>query len=304
VLAECTVIRFQRVRAGDPVGQVIITDPKILASTLAVIQSEIEMLRVNMKPIAAQQHNAMDYDQLRLDWMKQRTQLAAARVNLQLAEGEHRRMAELFKDRIVSERVYEQAKAAQERLQNEVEEMSKLVSEGEQNIRSLQLTNAADISKVSNSPLLAAIAVQEAKLRQTEAELSPIQLKAPMDGIVSAIFCRSGEAVTAGQPIASIATLNPVRIVGYLRAPILDEPKVGMRVEVRTRGWKREVGLAKIIEIGTQLEALPATLLGPARLAGAELGLPIDISLPLDLRIRPGELVDIRLRAEIETKGL
>src|SRR5437588_9566490 len=51
VLAELTVTRFQRVKAGDPVGHVMVTDPKILASSLAVIQSEIEMLRVNLKPI-------------------------------------------------------------------------------------------------------------------------------------------------------------------------------------------------------------------------------------------------------------
>src|SRR5438552_4242744 len=106
VVAEFTVTRFQRVKAGDQVGQVMITDPKILASALAVIQSEIEMLRINLKPIAAQQRTAMDYDQLRLDWMKQRAQLATARVNLQLAEGEYQRMAELFRDKIVSQRVY------------------------------------------------------------------------------------------------------------------------------------------------------------------------------------------------------
>ena len=78
VLAEFTVTRFQKVKAGDPVGQIMVTDPKILASSLAVIQAEIEMLRVNMKPIAAQQRNAMDYGQLRLDWMRQLAQLATA----------------------------------------------------------------------------------------------------------------------------------------------------------------------------------------------------------------------------------
>ena len=295
VLAECTVVRFQKVRAGDPVGQVMVTDPKILASTLAVIQSEIELLRVNMKPIVSQQHAAMDYDHLRLVWMKQRADLAAAKVNLQMAEAEQRRMEELFKDKIVSQRTFEQATAARDRLKSEITELSTIVSEGERNFSDLQLTNSAELSKVSNVPMLAAIAVQEAKLRQTEAELNPIVLKAPMDGIINTIFCRSGEAVTAGQPIASIASLNPVRIVGYLRSPVVSEPKVGMRVEVRTRGLHREAGSAKIMEVGGQLEAIPPVLAGPLKLASAELGLPLDISLPPELRIRPGELVDIRL---------
>src|SRR6266446_4674263 len=121
-LAQLDVARFQKVKLGDPVGQVLVTDPKILASSLSVIQAEIEMLRVGLKPIAAQQRTAMDYSQLRLDWMRQRAQLAMARVNLQLAESDFHRIEELFKDKIVSQRSFEQAKASQDRLRGEVDE--------------------------------------------------------------------------------------------------------------------------------------------------------------------------------------
>ena len=298
VLGQLTVNRFEKVKAGDSVGQVLVTDPKILASSLAVIQAEIEVLRTEMRPVTMQQRTAMDYDQLRLDWMKQRAQLATARVNLGLAETEFHRMSELFKDKIVSERMYDSTKAARDRLQSETEELAKLVTEGEHAFELLQLTNTAELTKVSADPLHAAIAVQEAKLHLTEAELSPVTLKAPIDGIVDTIFHRPGEAITAGQPILSIATLNPVRIVGYLRPPILTEPKAGMPVKIRMRTLRRETALAKIIEVGTQLEKVPAPLLGAMKLANIELGLPIDISLPANLPIRAGELVDITLLSE------
>src|SRR5579859_4185555 len=91
VLAELAVSRFQKVKAGDALGKVMIADPKILASSLAVIQAEIESLQATMRPVLVQQHNAMDYDQLRLNWMRERTQLASARVNLDLAETEYHR---------------------------------------------------------------------------------------------------------------------------------------------------------------------------------------------------------------------
>ena len=299
VLAELSVNRFQRVKAGDAVGQVMITDPKILASSLAVIQAEIELLRTEMRPITVQQRTAMDYDQLRLDWMRQRAQLATARVNLGLAETEFHRMSELFKDKIVSERMFEQSKAARERLQNEVEELAKLVSEGELSFQQLQFTNTSDLTKVSADPLHAALAVQESKLRLTEAELSPVILRAPIDGIVNTIFHRPGEAVTAGQPIVAIATFNPVRIVGYLRPPIVVEPKVGMQVQIRTRSLHRQMGIARIVEVGTQMENVPLPLLGAMKMANIELGLPIDISLPPNLPIRAGELVDIVLSSRI-----
>jgi multidrug resistance efflux pump len=293
LLTELAVSRFQKVRAGDVVGQVIVTDPKILSSSLAVIQSEIELLRVNMDPIAKQQRTVMDYNQLQLEWMRERARLAAAKVNLQLADTEFIRMEALYQDKIVAQRLYDQSKAAKERLTDEVSELTALVTKAESNLKLLQLTNAPDLATISADPILAAINVEKTKLKLTEDELSPVLLKAPVDGVVTSIFFRSGEAVTPGQPIIAIASETPVRIVGYLRSPILSEPKKGMEVEIRTRGVRRVVGHAKITEVGAQMEAIPLAMLGGARLTGAELGLPVDISLPANLSIRPGELVDI-----------
>jgi multidrug resistance efflux pump len=298
VVAELTVTRFQRVKAGDSVGKVLVTEPNILSSSLAVIQSEIDLLRSEMKPVLTQQRNAIDYNQLRLDWMRQRTQLATARVNLQLAETEYHRMDELFKEQIVSARVFDEAKANRDRLQREVAELEGVVNACEQSFQQLQLTNATEIAKVSDEPLRAAIKVQEAKLRLTEAELSPRPLKAPIDGIVTMVYHRAGEAVTAGQPIVAISTLEPVRIVGYLRPPLRNEPKAGMRVEVRTRGLRRTAGEAKVLEVGTQYESIPAPLLGPIKFSNLELGLPVNISLPANLSIRAGELVELTLLSE------
>ena len=300
ILAELSVARFQKVKAGESIGRVMITDPNILASSIAVIRSEIESLRVSLKPIASEQKRAISYDKLELDWMRERADLAATQVRLQQAQSEFRRMEALYKDQIVSQRVFEQAQASQDSLQKEVEELTKLVSESEKNIQALQLSNKLDVAGVSEEPLHAAIAVQEAKLRQLQAELSPIELKAPMDGIVTMLFHRSGEAIMAGQPVASIATLNPVRIVGYMKPPILDEPKPSMKVEVRLRSPHRELGMAEVKEVGTQLEPVPAALMSSARLGTTELGLPVDVTLPANLKLRAGELVDLVLKPSRE----
>lgn len=44
--------------------------------------------------------------------------------------------------------------------------------------------------------------------------------------------------------------------------------------------------------VGAQLEVLPPALQS-VKLAGAELGLPVNIHLPTALNLRPGELVDL-----------
>jgi multidrug resistance efflux pump len=295
VISDLIVTRFQRVKMGDPIGRVNVVDPPVLTASLAVIQSEIEMLRATMMPITQRQRTAMEYDKYRLEWLKERAQLASAQFELLYAESEYRRMETMFKDKIVSERTYEQAREQRDRRQGEVNELSKLVAECETDFAELQLTNTVDLSKVTGDPLAATIAVQEAKLKLTEAELIPVIVKAPMDGIVTTIYHRVGEAVTPGTPIVALATLDPVRIVGYLRPPIQQELKPGMQVSVRTRGLRRQSGSATILEVGTQLEIVPATLLGPVNFASIVQGLPLNISLPSNLKLRAGEVVDIAL---------
>ncbi len=296
VLAQLHVSRFQRVKKDDPIGEVWVANPQVLTASIAVIQADIEMLRTSLAPIMRQQHNALSYNSLRLNYMRQRSELAMAQAGLQQARSEYDRMEQLYKENIVSKRKYELAQADKERLEKQVEELTQLVDEQAKTIPQLQLTNSTELLMVSEDPVRRAIEAQEAKLRLTEAELAPIPLTARMDGIVTTVYHRSGESVTAGQPIVTIATLYPVRIVAYCRPPITDEPMKDMAVEVRTRGLRREVGRGRILEVGTQLETIPATLLGPVKLAAAELGLPVDISLPPELKIRAGELVDIVVR--------
>ena len=295
MLAQLTVNRFQKVKLGEEMGQVLVTDPKILAASLAVIQAQIEELRASLQPVAAAQRLAMEYSEVRLHWMAQRAQLGAAKANLQLAQADWRRTEQLFKDKIVSERVYDEAKAKQDSLANEVEELTRSVEEQGRRVQELMPTNTVEISKVTEDPLRAAIAVQESKLRLTEAELCPIVLRATADGMVDVILHHSGEAVTAGEPIIQIAPFNAVRIIGYLRPPILREPKLGEPVEVRTRGPKPQVGAAQIIEVGAQYEPLAPALQMPSQLARNEVALPLCVSVPPGLKIRPGELVDLTL---------
>ena len=70
-----------------------------------------------------------------------------------------------------------------------------------------------------------------------------------------------------------------------------------MRVSIRTRSPHPEVAKASVMEVGTQLETVPPTLLGPINFANIVQGLPVDISMPesLKLKIRSGEVVDVIL---------
>lgn len=290
-IAELNVTRFQRVRKGDLLGQVFVSDPQIVAASLAVVRAEIEEFQLDA--VVGKQRAAVDYVQLRIDWMRQRAELASARANLRLAEIELDRNQRLLDDKLVSQSEFDIARATRDGLLGQVDELAKLVAEGEQSFKNINPTES--LEKITGDPITAAINLKEARLREIEAELSPVQLRASIDGVITAVYFRSGESVTAGVPIISIASVQPIRIVGYIRSPEPGEPKIGSKVEVRSRLGKREVGIAQITEVGTQLEVPPLVLASSATPPNTELGLPIEVSLPANLAIRPGELVDLTL---------
>jgi multidrug resistance efflux pump len=142
-ISQLNVARFQRVKAGGQIAQVITTDPKVLSASINVIRAELEMIRAGINPAANSQRNAINYEQLRVDWLRQRVELATTRVNLQLAESEFKRMDRLFQDKLISESQYDASRAAQEALRSEVGEKSKLVDALEVNLQRMQSAGAS-----------------------------------------------------------------------------------------------------------------------------------------------------------------
>jgi len=212
---------------------------------------------------------------------------------------------ELYRDKVVSEKIHDEARITKERLQTEVQERSRLVEEQEKNLSVLQLrgdTSSTPTNNASSAQMVmqASINVQEEKLRLTEAELSPIVLRVPIDGVVSSILRRSGEAVMAGEPILTITTGASDRIIAYMRQPLITEPKIGMSVQVWARSLKRQAAEATILQVGTQMEPIKHYLLPFSNNHVPEMGLPVLVSLPPSLKLLPGEIVDLRLNAHPE----
>jgi multidrug resistance efflux pump len=302
LLTQLQVTRFQQVLCGDPIAQVITTDPSIVTASLAVIQAEVKLLQIGMAPVENSQRNAINYEQMRMDCMRQHVDLATDRVEFQQAVDDFQRADKLHREKLISEADFEAARSKQNALKAEVEEMEKLVTQTEQALQRLQLVG--DAVKEPQNQLQAAIAVEEEKLRLTEAQLKPIMLKAPIDGMVSMIHRWNGENIAVGEPIVTISAMQSDRIIGYLRQPLTIRPRTNMAVIICTRGMNRHMAQGKILAVGAQLQPLNDVLVPPTRFNNlVELGLPILVSLPSELKVQagdipivhPGELVDLRI---------
>jgi HlyD family secretion protein len=301
-LAELKVDRLQRVSAGEPLAQIVTTPPKVLEATLAVVRSEIDLIRAGLSPVQTQQRVLLDYERVRLDWMLQRVDLASDKIRLQQAESELQRARTLFEQRIIAaggggndQIGLDVALRDRDLLVKQIEEKEKIATELQTTLESI-FPQSVDPKKALTDALNVAINVQEEKLRLAEAELAPLTLVSPIDGLVSSIQHRAGENITAGEPILTISGARSDRIVAYIRQPFTIEAKAGMEVQVRSRNAPRASGVGKVLRVGSQLQPIEAYMLLNADPKHVEHGLPILVSIPPEMKLLPGEAVDLHLR--------
>jgi multidrug resistance efflux pump len=296
-LAAVKVKMLQSVRAGDVIAQVVITDPRVLEASLAVVRAELDAIRFTMDPVIGQQRTALDYERLLLDLMHARVELAALKAQLFQAESNFARTNALFTNKLVTEERFEEMKNARDSLEAQVKAQTELVTRIEPGLQSFTAEGPNGQLPTPAQGLRAAIKLQEEKLRLTEIQLGPVPLVAPMDGVVTLIHRQPGETVTAGESVYQISAVHSEHIVGFLRQPLPREPKRGHTVEVRTRTLQRQIGTATITHVGQQLEPITPTLLAAMRLPVAnvptEFGVRVIVSAPAGLVLRPGEQVDL-----------
>ena len=291
LLAELSVDLLQPVKAGQAVGRVIASDPRILDASLAVIRAEIEVLRTTTD---------MNFERLRLDWMSKRVEQVALQSELRQAEATLARMASLHRMKLITDEEFDQAKYTRETVEARLKAQTDLISRLEPELQPTDVGENRSVPSAAAAGLRAAVKQKGEQLKLIEAQLSPLPLIAPIDGVITQLYRRSGEVVSGAEPILQISATRSARIVGFLRQPLPLEPKPGMEVEVRTRSLLRRVGNARIAQVGQQLEPISPTLLAAMRLPVStiptDLGLRVHITAPDDLALRPGEQVDVIIK--------
>jgi len=295
LLTELRVDQYDRVTAGQVVAKVMTTSPENMEAALAAIKSDLLVMRARMTQ--DQQRNNQSYQQLRLDLLSQRVDLAAAQARLIFAENEFKRNEALFNEKVVSTFDYELARDQRDALRAEVEERSKLVAEFGKTLQDMRPAVPPVQEPLVEDSISAAIAAQEEQLRRTEGGTT---LRAPISGIVSIVYRRSAENIVAGEPIVTISSERAERIIGFIRLPISYQPKVGDAVEIRTRGSKAQKASATIQKVGSRMELFTQPLRVRGFAAAQERGLPILVNLPENLNVYPGEIVDLFVKQTVE----
>tara|TARA_B100001741_G_scaffold3646_1_gene3061 strand:+ start:239 stop:1330 length:1092 start_codon:yes stop_codon:yes gene_type:complete len=293
LLKEVHVGRFDEIKVGEPIAEVdYSTDPNYVDAQVEWVRAQVNLLTLTIDPVQ-RARTTLNYNQLRLDWLNERTTLAALKIELENSEREYQRLSKLFNDELVSESVYNKAKTDRDSYKVKVEETTGLVSSIKEALSESQDTDPTSfLDKVRIEKL-------DQSLARVEELLNPIILISPIDGKIGSISKQTGESVGDGETIATISSSKVKKVVGYIPQPINFEPKVGEQVQVRTRRLNgKQVIEAKISKVSNRLESVGSGVLRDRAAYKKVLAFTVNLESAVSkngepLNLHPGELVDI-----------
>jgi len=136
-----------------------------------------------------------------------------------------------------------------------------------------------------------ALGARQARADELRLRIASRDIKAPIDGTITEIFERPGQSAKLGKPIMTIAAERGDWIVGYLRSEQSIRPAPGMIVQVRTRTSPSQHLQSYVQSVGPQLHQLPPRFFQNPNVP--EWALPVQIAMPPEAELRPGETVDL-----------
>lgn len=179
---------------------------------------------------------AVDYDIWQAKLNKARNDVQAAKEQLAQAEAvfinsekEFNRFAKLVKTNAVSQAAYDVKLADFDSARAKVSELKVLVKNAEQNLRQVQ--------------------------QQYEQNI----VSSKFSGIVSDVYFRLGEVVTAGNPVVSVLPPENVKVRFFVSEKMLPEIKYNQKVYISYDGGSKELG-AKVSYISPAAEYTPPVI--------------------------------------------
>lgn len=144
-------------------------------------------------------------------------------------------------------------------------------------------------------PIRAAVSALEARLTELQPQIENLHIRAPITGRITAVYREPGQAVRAGEAIATIVAEIGDHISSYVRQDQGIIPTANMPVDVRVRRPGAVYMRTRVERVGPVFEPVPSQQLRNPRMP--EWGLPVRIAMPPGMQVRPGELVEVRFRS-------
>jgi membrane fusion protein, multidrug efflux system len=171
-------------------------------------------------------------------------QIQTAKVNVWRTTQDYNRYANLIKDHSITQQQYEQALAAKQTAESQLQVLQ------QQKAQASQQTNAVASQSGATSQQIS-VAGSVIKQRQVDVDdaklhLSYTVITAAADGLVSKVGVQPGQFIQAGQSLFSIVLNNDVWVVANFKETQFEKMKIGQKVSVHIDAFPGKTFDAKL----------------------------------------------------------
>ncbi|MBL7222926.1 MAG: efflux RND transporter periplasmic adaptor subunit [Candidatus Brocadiae bacterium] len=316
---------FGTVRASQVVVRL---DDAAVRAALAVAEAEVKRLEAALRAAEAQLKQdvalreldrytsartyATRVERLRIEKLDRLVELETDRVELQRLAATLERSRKLRARDVIAAQDLDDVKFGHEAMQRKIkatqealEVIDGRLSDAMSRSEMPTASPADDSLEVALAPLREEMTVQLRRVDEMRVQREALVLKAPIDGVVTAVFFREGEAVMPGIPILTVSDSSSMHIVSFVEQGLALVPTEGMTVEVRRRTRPMQVAQARVVKVSPQVEPIPQEVLGSVPVL--KWGVRVFVDMPASMRSplaafgtagldppRPGELLDVR----------
>lgn len=309
-------------------GQVLVRlEDAAVRAELAVAQAEVKRLQAELQATERQlkedqalreldlfartRSYTMRIERLRLEKLEHSIEIENDKVELQRLAANLERLRALHARQLVADQEYDDLRYQHEALAKKIAATQEAVNVIEGQLREAAARETAPEAlaaiepiAVALAPLREAVGVQLRRVDEIQVSREALVLRSPIDGVVTAVYHRAGEAVMPGAPILTVADPRTMQIVSFVEQSTGLSPAEGMVVEIRRRTRPVQVAEARVVKVGAQIERMPRVAAGSmgVRRWGLRvlIELPPSMLGPADGRAaafvppRPGEVLDVR----------
>ncbi len=257
---------------------------------------------------------AVDVDNARLEILRLRAMIEADRITLEDLALDVKIAEKLVAEEALAPFELQKTRAQYNALATKIEETENLLEQAKAALEQTQQRRDEYIQHQPYHPsvddalevIRKAIRVQEKRMEELVREMesldrrAELELKAPMDGVVSGILHRQAEVVLAGEPILTIAEGDITDIIAYADESMMSEIREGMVVQLikNSEPSKVQVESSEVTYVGPVVEQIPVQLwLNPNI---PQWGRPFLIKAPAQMKLIAGERVGIRTRRKLK----
>ncbi|HIF41340.1 MAG TPA: HlyD family efflux transporter periplasmic adaptor subunit [Planctomycetes bacterium] len=266
--------------------------------------SDADSLRMRMEGDLLR--SSFDESDLRLGVLELEVQLASDEVGADLLQAQHLRASRLAEDgtgweaeaadlALELRQAEERNRGTAARLSGQREELLQAVERTAEIRRGFPAaTGAMDLPRIpaATRALEAAIRVQELVIAELELERDALNLQAPIDGQVSALYVGEGQSLMAGRAVMLVTASAAREAVVFVDPEVASgESLVGRSVELRA-GERRSLE-TKIASLSPKTELLPERLWPHP--ASPAYGLALRVPMGESGMFMPGEILRARI---------